>query len=64
MLRTKLAAGRTKVTNKVTERAKSVMPVQGDTHPCIVCGRKMRFYRTGGGEGRVCSPRCAKSWAG
>lgn len=62
-MRTKLAEGRTKVAGRVAERAKSMVPVQGDPHTCIVCGRRMRSYRTGGGDGRVCSPHCAKTWA-
>ncbi|RCW42853.1 hypothetical protein DFQ14_108111 [Halopolyspora algeriensis] len=63
LLRTKLAASRTKVATKVTERATSMVPIQGDAHTCLVCKRKMRFSRNGSGEGRVCSPRCAKAWS-
>ncbi|WP_019853292.1 hypothetical protein [Actinopolyspora mortivallis] len=64
LLRTKLAESRSKVTNRVTQRAKSLVPIQVDSpHNCIVCGRKMRSWRGGGGDGRVCSPNCARKWA-
>ncbi len=64
LLRTKLAEGRSKVTNRVTQRAKSMMPIQVDNpRNCIVCGRKMRSVRGGSSDGRVCSPNCARKWA-
>ncbi|SFD56563.1 hypothetical protein SAMN04487819_10136 [Actinopolyspora alba] len=64
LLRTKLAQSRTKVASKVSERAKSMMPIQVENpHNCIVCGRKMRAFRSGSSEGRVCSPNCARKWA-
>lgn len=50
--------------SKVSERARSMMPIQVDSpHNCIVCGRKMRAFRSGSSEGRVCSPNCARKWA-
>ena len=43
-LRSKLSESRTKMTDKVTERAKSIIPVQrdGESDSCMVCGRTMR----------------------
>ncbi|PKW14546.1 hypothetical protein A8926_2169 [Saccharopolyspora spinosa] len=67
-LRTKVNEGKTKMTNKVTEqakRARSLVPVQreGETDACMVCGRTMRPAGVVRGEGRVCSPTCARQWA-
>ncbi|MGP4019147.1 hypothetical protein [Saccharopolyspora sp. 5N708] len=64
-LRTKVSESKTKVTNKVTERAKSLIPMQrdGETDACMVCGRTMRPAGVVRGEGRVCSPTCARQWA-
>ncbi len=64
LLRTKLAQGRTKVADRISKRAKSLIPIEvGDPHKCMVCGRRMRA-RMGGGDGRVCSANCARVWAG
>ena len=64
-LRTKLAETGTKMTDKVTERAKAFVPVQrdGEVDSCMVCGRSMRRHHLVRGEGRVCSPSCARRWA-
>ena len=64
-LRTKVNEGREKVATKVTERAKSLVPAQrgGGTDSCMVCGRTMRQTAAVRGEGRVCSPTCARKWA-
>lgn len=63
LLRTKLAQGRSKMADRVTERAKSLIPIEMDApHKCMVCGRKIRA-RFGGGDGRVCSANCARTWA-
>ncbi|GAA4875422.1 MULTISPECIES: hypothetical protein [Saccharopolyspora] len=64
-LRTKLSASRTKVSTKVTARAKSLVPAQLDveTDACMVCGRSMRRHGVVRGDGRVCSPGCARRWA-
>ncbi|WP_246869064.1 hypothetical protein [Saccharopolyspora sp. ASAGF58] len=67
-LRTKVNESKTKMTNKVTEqakRARSLVPVQreGETDACMVCGRAMRPSGVVRGEGRVCSPTCARQWA-
>ncbi len=64
-LRNKLVEGRTKVTNRVSERAKSLIPVEVDagTDKCMMCKRKMRAHRRGAGDGRICSPACAQAWA-
>ncbi|QUH00352.1 hypothetical protein HUO13_05540 [Saccharopolyspora erythraea] len=63
-LRTKLAETGTKVTGKVTERAKAVVPFQlASEDSCMVCGRTVRRHHTVRGDGRVCSPACARTWA-
>lgn len=63
-LRDKLAESTTKMTGKVTERARSMVPKPRvrDTDTCMVCGRNIRPGRLARGEGRVCSPTCAKTW--
>ncbi|MEV0052289.1 hypothetical protein AB0H34_17485 [Saccharopolyspora shandongensis] len=67
-LRTKVNESKTRMTNKVTEqakRAKALVPMQrdGEADSCIVCGRAMRPTNTVRGDGRVCSPACARQWA-
>ncbi|GAA2811146.1 hypothetical protein [Saccharopolyspora taberi] len=64
-LRTKLVETGAKMTDKVTERAKALVPVQLETgtDSCMVCGRSMRRHHLVRGEGRVCSPACARKWA-
>ncbi|MCI2417795.1 hypothetical protein MOQ72_10195 [Saccharopolyspora sp. K220] len=64
-LRTKVAESKTRMASKVTERAKSLIPMQrdGETDACMVCGRTMRPAGAVRGEGRVCSPACARQWA-
>lgn len=63
LLRTKLAQGRSKVADRVSQRAKSMIPFEvGGPQKCMVCGRKLRA-RFGGGDGRVCSTNCARIWA-
>ncbi|GAA2332873.1 hypothetical protein GCM10009854_05300 [Saccharopolyspora halophila] len=64
-LRTKVNENKSKVTTKVAERAKSLVPAQrgAETDSCMVCGRTMRPTATVRGEGRVCSPNCARKWA-
>ncbi|MEB3365934.1 hypothetical protein [Saccharopolyspora mangrovi] len=64
-LRTKVNESKEKVAQRVTERAKSLVPVQrgAETDSCMVCGRTMRQTAVVRGEGRVCSPACARKWA-
>ncbi|MDI2030029.1 hypothetical protein QFW96_15475 [Saccharopolyspora sp. TS4A08] len=64
-LRTKVSENKTKVAQRVTERAKSMVPTQrgAETDACMVCGRTMRQTAVVRGEGRVCSPTCARKWA-
>ncbi|MER7010872.1 hypothetical protein ABT324_05525 [Saccharopolyspora sp. NPDC000359] len=53
------------MTTKVAERAKSLVPRPRDGEPdsCMICGRSMRPTGVVRGEGRVCSPTCARQWA-
>ncbi|GAA4612984.1 hypothetical protein GCM10023108_11610 [Saccharopolyspora hordei] len=64
-LRTKVNESRTKVTNKVAERARALVtkPLGGELDSCMVCGRAMRPMGMARSEGRVCSPACARQWA-
>lgn len=64
-LRTKLAQSAGKATSKVSASARSLIPVQHDrvTDSCMMCGRTMRPHRLVRGDGRACSPICAKAWA-
>ncbi|RRO15633.1 hypothetical protein EIL87_16585 [Saccharopolyspora rhizosphaerae] len=64
-LRTKVNESKEKVAQRVAERAKSMVPVQRgtETDSCMVCGRTMRQTGVVRGEGRVCSPACARTWA-
>ncbi|MER7077489.1 hypothetical protein SAMN02982929_03618 [Saccharopolyspora kobensis] len=64
-LRTKASESKTRVTNKVAERAKVLVPRQrdGEAASCMVCGRWMRPTGAIQGDGRVCSPACARQWA-
>ncbi|MGW1679988.1 hypothetical protein [Saccharopolyspora sp. NPDC002376] len=64
-LRTKVNESKSRVTSKVAERAKSLVPKprEGETDSCMVCGRSMRQIGTVRGDGRVCSPGCARQWA-
>jgi hypothetical protein len=50
---------------RIRERAKTLVPAdeQLPDDSCMVCGRTMRPHRRVRGEGRVCSPTCARSWA-
>lgn len=63
-LRNKVNEGKSKMASKVSERARALMPMhQGATDSCMVCGRPMRPTQAVRGEGRVCSPACARQWA-
>jgi hypothetical protein len=64
-LRTKVNEGKTRMTNKVAERARSLVPKPrgAEFDACMVCGRVMRPTGVVRGEGRVCSPACARRWA-
>ncbi len=64
-LRTKLSEKSSQVADKVTERARSVIPLSRDTasDKCMVCGRVMRKHHLGVGNSRVCSTACARRWA-
>ena len=64
-LRRKIAQGAGRATDRVSQRARTLIPIEREqpVDSCMVCGRRMRPHRLVRGEGRVCSPACARSWA-